>query len=257
MLGSVEAFTKIFEDPSESLSIAGLTQDVMCSDEFAIVYLYWKLLGREPDAEGRRHFAEIANGRTAGDGQLWPLTSGQIADELLRSDEFSERLGLDERDPHRGGKAKLDQSRLEHFCQVALLFPASTADVTFMYIKILGRWPDDEALSHYGRVIQNGDGISIVQVAFELLQSEEYHAQRPNSLPKTDFMASIVTESAAHKSDYSAQCAPPETLPRADIVQVSTFFLIGNHPSVAGNEFPTMVDQAATRAKMLSHQDSR
>ena len=39
----------LIQDPSKRLTIADMVEDIMKSDEFAMVYLYWKLLGRDPD----------------------------------------------------------------------------------------------------------------------------------------------------------------------------------------------------------------
>ena len=70
-------------------------------------YCYWKVLGREPDSEGRRHFAEIISGVSK---QEWPLSVAQVADELLRGDEFGAHhkegktlLGADELNTERTG----------------------------------------------------------------------------------------------------------------------------------------------------------
>ena len=56
------------------------------SQEFTEAYAYWKVLGRSADADGKKHFAEIASGTSE---QPWALSIAQVVDELLSSEEFA------------------------------------------------------------------------------------------------------------------------------------------------------------------------
>ena len=207
-----------------------MTADMMRSDEFGIVYCYWKILGREPDPEGRRHFAEILSGKSKQD---WPLSVAQIADELLRGDEFvAHRKAL--KTPL--GEKAVAQERTRTFCHELRHFSLKMADVTFLYIKILGRWPDDAAKAHYEQAVQE-QSLSVVQMALELLRSEEYNAQGPLALSKDDFIAQIAVKNSSAAvvgSDtvwvLAECCIPPENVD-VGLLEATRLFLIGEHPA--------------------------
>eukprot|EP01048_Picozoa_sp_COSAG05_P012332 COSAG05_NODE_1224_length_5470_cov_4.161140_6_plen_217_part_00 len=179
------------------------------------------MLGREPDSEGRRHFAEIISGVSK---QEWPLSVAQVADELLRGDEFGAH--------HKEGKTllgadELNTERTGVFCRAMRHFSLKMADVTFLYIKILGRWPDDDAKAHYTQVVHEG-GLSVMEMVLELLKSEEYNAQGPLALPKTDFIAQVIVKSsktATAEDDGGYQvadcCKLPEKVQDAALVRAS------------------------------------
>ena len=135
------AFQKIIDDPDKALSVADMVSDMMKSDEFTMVYLYWKVLGHEPDSEGRRKFADMIEGKAE---QKWPLSATQMIDTLLYDPSFATSKGIDP-----SGTDALNKARTAVFCHEMLHFAYKPADVTFLYIKILGRWPDEEANEHY------------------------------------------------------------------------------------------------------------
>ena len=116
--------------------------------------MYWKLLGRAPDTEGRRHFANLmAEGST----QQWDLTAAQIADELLHSDEFAIRHELDPRAADPSSLQKLHKVQILKWCDSLEHFVLTERDIVYLYIKILGRFPDEEATRHYQNVVEHQD----------------------------------------------------------------------------------------------------
>jgi hypothetical protein len=250
---AMSAFMHLIGNPEKRLTVVDMAADVMNSDEFAMVYLYWKLLGRDPDTEGRRHFAELIAGRG---GQKWPLSPAQVADELLRSDEFAVRHNLDAKDKSAKTQQAIEETRVAAFCQELAHFALQSVDVTYMYIKFLGRFPDEEAIAHYGKAVKEGS-LTLLDMARELRQSEEFNAQGPLALSNKDYLAKILTPNnsttgASAVWAWGPNCVPP-AMAAPSVVEASAMFLVGAHPGVAGNEAPTMVDHTATKSKLSKH----
>merc|ERR1711988_90482 len=110
---------------------------------------YWKILGRPPDEDGKAHFLSIANGSAE---QPWPLSIAQIVDELITSHEFevhSEKVATEE----HISDYNVVVARAEAYTEVLKHFKVDAPSVTHLYIKILGRYPDDNAKQYYESVV--------------------------------------------------------------------------------------------------------
>jgi negative regulator of replication initiation len=159
------------DDSKLTPSVYDVTLELLRSPEFQQVYAYWKILGREQDEAGQQHFAKIAAGDT---DQPWALSVAQVVDELLRSDEFMERI--QKLAALEGAEVNLVLAQAKTYAAVLKHFRLSDACVAFLYIKILGRYPDNGAKAHYATVMVD-EILSVQQFTEELLRSDEFVAQ--------------------------------------------------------------------------------
>eukprot|EP01047_Picozoa_sp_COSAG01_P088191 COSAG01_NODE_20634_length_943_cov_411.297393_2_plen_103_part_01 len=71
---------RLIGDPEKRLTVVDMAADVMNSDEFAMVYLYWKLLGRDPDTVGEHaRYGSVAALPLCGCISLHPCCSQHTA----------------------------------------------------------------------------------------------------------------------------------------------------------------------------------
>ena len=133
-----------------------------------------KCAGRKADDAGKVHFAELAmQPATTGEqsNATLGLSRAQVADELLLSEEFSKRnaeaaeaAGI----AASGGKPLMWAQAAEYCDEVAHL-AANSADLHFLYNKLLGREPQDfeikDRMTH---------PLNVLSLVVDILRSDEF-----------------------------------------------------------------------------------
>ena len=182
-----------------------MIKDMLKSDEFAVSFLYQRVLGRlralvtttaeamlqlvrsiglslmrgkcagrKADDGGKLHFADLAMQPAANSEQsnaTLGLSRAQVADELLISEEFAKRNA--EAAEAAGiavssGKPLMWAQAAEYCDEVAHL-AANAADIHFLYNKLLGREPQDFEVEH-----RMANPVNVLSLVVEILRSDEF-----------------------------------------------------------------------------------
>ena len=133
--------------------------------------------GRKADDYGKRHYVELALHPVEDSEESQALTVAQglslaqVADELLQSQEFTERAataaktaGVDA----SSGKP-LMWAQAADFCDELSHFAATSADLRYLYTKLLGRAPDNLEIENHRERPTNVLGLVV-----EILHSDEF-----------------------------------------------------------------------------------
>eukprot|EP01052_Picozoa_sp_SAG31_P029952 SAG31_NODE_3028_length_4768_cov_5.420433_4_plen_187_part_00 len=173
--------TAIKENP-DAPTVYDVTNEIVHSQEFTESYAYWKTLGRPVDDVGKAHFAAIANGTA---GQPWPLSIAQVVDELVSSDEFRRNVLAVSSDLEH---FSVSSAQAQACADVLKHFKVDMPSLTHLYVKILGRYPDDGAKSYYQALVADETSdLSVLDLVKRLVESEEFLAQVSSSFEK-DFV---------------------------------------------------------------------
>ena len=133
--------------------------------------------GRKADEGGKRHYAELALHPVEDSEENQTLTVAQglsvaqVADELLQSQEFIERAATSAKaagfDASSG--KPLMWAQAADFCDELSHFAATSADLRYLYIKLLGRAPDNLTIATHRERPTN-----VLSLVVEILHSDEF-----------------------------------------------------------------------------------
>lgn len=133
--------------------------------------------GRKADEDGKRHYAELALQPVEASEEADTVTvaqglsAAQVADELLQSEEFIERAAT------AGKAAGVDASsgqplmwaQAAEFCDELSHFAATSADLRYLYNKLLGHAPESLAIKTHREHPAN-----VLSLVVEILRSDEF-----------------------------------------------------------------------------------